>query len=126
MLKRILKILMTAVLFMVLLANLGAESMKVDKKEIQVTGKVYLMGGEPFTYVGIQLGQALVSLYYTISPPIADFLARHENLRGMVRIALYPAVGFSHAVVKNPADTVLLSLSLLTFFGLILIKRRRG
>jgi hypothetical protein len=72
------------------------------------------------------LGQALVSLYYTISPPIADFLARHENLRGMVRIALYPAVGFSHVVVKNPADTVLLSLSLLTFFGLILIKRRRG
>ena len=72
------------------------------------------------------LGQALVSLYYTISPPIADSLARHENLRGMVRIALYPAVGFSHAVVKNPADTVLLSLSLLTFFGLILIKRRRG
>jgi hypothetical protein len=44
MLKRILKILMTAVLFMVLLANLGAGSMKVDKKEIQVTGKVYLMG----------------------------------------------------------------------------------
>jgi len=72
------------------------------------------------------LGQVLVLFYYTISPPIADFLARHENLRGMVRIALYPAVGFSHAVVKNPADTVLLSLSLLTFFGLILIKRRRG
>ncbi len=72
------------------------------------------------------LGQALVSLYYTISPPIADFLARHENLRGMVHIALYPAVGFSHAVVKNPVDTVLLSLSLLNFFGLILIKRRRG
>jgi hypothetical protein len=72
------------------------------------------------------LGHALVSLYYTISPPIADFLSRHRNLRGMFRIALYPAVGFSHAVVKNPADTVLLSLSLLTFFGLILIKRRRG
>lgn len=60
MLKRILTILMTAVLFMVLLANLGAGSMKVDKKEIQVTGKVYLMGGEPFTYVGIQLDNGKV------------------------------------------------------------------
>jgi hypothetical protein len=60
MLKRILKILMTAVLFMVLLANLGAGSMKMDKGEIQVTGKVYLMGGEPFTYVGIQLDDGKV------------------------------------------------------------------
>jgi hypothetical protein len=60
MLKRILKILMTSVLFMVLLANLGAGSMKMDKEEIQVTGKVYLMGGEPFTYVGIQLDDGKV------------------------------------------------------------------
>ena len=55
MLKRILKTLMVGVLFLILLGNLGAGSMKVDKEEIQVTGKVYLIGGEPFTYVGIQL-----------------------------------------------------------------------
>jgi hypothetical protein len=72
------------------------------------------------------LGQVLVSLYYTISPPIADFLARHENLRGMVRIALYPAVGFSHAVVKNPADTILVSLGLFLLLGLVLVKKRRS
>ena len=55
MLKRILKILMTAVLFMVLLANLGAGSMKVDKEEIQVTGRIYVMGNEPFTQVAMEL-----------------------------------------------------------------------
>lgn len=72
------------------------------------------------------LGQIFVSFYYAISPPIADFLARHENLRGAVRIALYPAVGFSHAVMKVPRETMLLILSILFFIGLILVKRRRG
>ncbi|MBM4331502.1 MAG: hypothetical protein FJ117_09825 [Deltaproteobacteria bacterium] len=65
------------------------------------------------------LGQLLVSFYYAISPPLADFLARHENLRGIVRIALYSAVGFSHAVVKDPGDTVLVSLGLLLLLGLV-------
>ena len=60
MLKRILKTLMVGVLFLILLGNLGAGSMKVDKDEIEVTGKVYLMGGEPFTYVGIQLDDGKV------------------------------------------------------------------
>ena len=60
MLKRILKALMVGVLFLILLGNLGAGSMKVDKDEIEVTGKVYLMGGEPFTYVGIQLDDGKV------------------------------------------------------------------
>jgi len=60
MLKRILKTLMVGVLFLILLGNLGAGSMKVDKEEIQVTGKVYLIGGEPFTYVGIQLDDGKV------------------------------------------------------------------
>ncbi len=60
MLKRILKTLMVGVLFLILLGNLGAGSMKVDKDEIEVTGKVYLMGGEPFTYVGIQLADGKV------------------------------------------------------------------
>jgi hypothetical protein len=72
------------------------------------------------------LGQVLVSFYYTFSPPIADFLGRHANLRGVVRFALYPAVGFSHAIVKDPGDTVFVSLSLLLLLGLALVRKRRG
>jgi len=55
MLKRILKTLMVGVLFLILLGNLGAGSMKVDKEEIQVTGRIYVMGNEPFTQVAMEL-----------------------------------------------------------------------
>ena len=40
------------------------------------------------------LGLRFVSLYYKISPPIADFIAQHEVLRTMVR------VGFVDPIVK--------------------------
>ena len=37
-------------------------------------------------------GKWLVALYYHNSPPLADFIARHEVLRLLVRIALTPVV----------------------------------
>jgi hypothetical protein len=36
-------------------AMLGAGSLKMGADEIQVTGKVYVMGNEPFTVVAIEL-----------------------------------------------------------------------
>ena len=33
---------------------IGAGSMKEEKEEVQVTGRVYVMGNEPFTQVAIQ------------------------------------------------------------------------
>jgi hypothetical protein len=71
-------------------------------------------------------GQALVSVYYILSPPIVDFLARHENLRRMLRYALYPAVGFSHALVQNPRDTILGGLGLFFCFALIIVRKKRS
>ena len=41
-------------LLFVFLGTLGAGSMKMDKDEIQVTGRIYVMGNEPFTQVGIE------------------------------------------------------------------------
>jgi hypothetical protein len=38
-----------------LFGTIGAGSMKVEKEEMQVTGRVYVMGNEPFTQVAIQL-----------------------------------------------------------------------
>ena len=38
------------------------------------------------------LGQAFVKAYYTVSPPLADFIAEHEGLRATVRVMLKPLI----------------------------------
>ena len=41
-------------------ATLGAGSMKKGSDEMEVTGKVYLMGNEPFTYVALRMDDGQV------------------------------------------------------------------
>jgi hypothetical protein len=41
------------------------------------------------------VGQAFVDLYYTYSPPVADFIANNDTVRLMVRWSLLPMVGMS-------------------------------
>ncbi|MGD0623831.1 MAG: CFI-box-CTERM domain-containing protein [Thermodesulfobacteriota bacterium] len=71
-------------------------------------------------------GQVFVSLYYAWSPPVARLISKHESLKVLARCTLYPTVILSQAILKNPRDPGLLSLSLLLFIGWILIRRRRG
>lgn len=50
-------------------------------------------------------GQALVGLYYRVSPPIAEFIAGHPGLKPIVRVGLVPAVVISAvAVTTTPAQ----------------------
>lgn len=42
-------------LLLALFGIIGAGSMKGGKEDIQVTGRIYVMGNEPFTQVAIQL-----------------------------------------------------------------------
>jgi hypothetical protein len=51
------------------------------------------------------LGQALVGLYYRVSPPIAGFITEHPSLRPIVRAGLVPAVAMSTlTMVTSPAE----------------------
>jgi hypothetical protein len=50
------------------------------------------------------LGQALVDIYYRVSPPMADFITEHPGLKPIVRAALFPAVVIS-AVIINIGPT---------------------
>ena len=46
------------------------------------------------------VGRTFVRVYYTYSPHIADFIAKHSNLRAMVRLSLLALVGVSWVALK--------------------------
>jgi hypothetical protein len=72
------------------------------------------------------IGKFLVNFYYKYSPPMADCISRHDNLRAAVRICLLPVVGMSWIALKfGPASTLGLFLlfALMSASGLIFIRK---
>jgi hypothetical protein len=68
--------------------------------------------------LGNTIGKGFVCFYYTYSPPIANFIAKHDGLRAMVRISLLPVVGLSWIALKiGPVSTAAL---MLIFISLII------
>ncbi|MBI4826727.1 MAG: hypothetical protein HY807_09975, partial [Nitrospirae bacterium] len=65
------------------------------------------------------VGKAFVSFYYKNSPPIADYISRHEGLRTTTRIALTPLV----YGVKYPKAAILL-FAFITIAGISFRKKR--
>ncbi|MHC4457696.1 MAG: CFI-box-CTERM domain-containing protein [Planctomycetota bacterium] len=64
------------------------------------------------------LGNRFVDFYYTQSPPMADFIAKHETLRSVVRWGILPLVGISWFSLKiGLAATLVLLLSLLSLIN---------
>jgi hypothetical protein len=65
-----------------------------------------------------RIGKSLVNLYYKYSPPLADFIANHDNVKILVRLCLLPLVGISWLALKlGPMFTI--SFMVLFVFGLI-------
>jgi alpha-tubulin suppressor-like RCC1 family protein len=62
------------------------------------------------------VGQALVDLYYRVSPPIAEFITEHPSLKPIVRAGLLPAVAMSNVAVNtSPVEKMaILGLMVLT------------
>jgi hypothetical protein len=53
------------------------------------------------------VGQALVDVYYKVSPPIAEFITEHPSLKPIVRAGLVPAVAMSTvAVHTSPVEKI--------------------
>jgi len=75
------------------------------------------------------LGQALVGIYYRVSPPIAEFITEHPSLKPIVRAGLMPAVAISAITVNtNPVQkaAMLASLVLVSVALTVWTTRRRG
>ena len=63
------------------------------------------------------VGRAFVALYYTVSPPLASFIAGSETLRAVVRVALLPLIAL--AALAHWSPTLGLAVMLLTL-GVVL------
>ncbi len=72
------------------------------------------------------MGRAFVAFYYRYSPPVADFIARHDTLRAAVRLGLAPVVAVSFMALHTTGAEKLLLLVLLVGFipGMVVMVRR--
>ena len=75
------------------------------------------------------VGRIFTDLYYTYSPPVADFITSHDSLRAFVRWSLIPLVGMSWmALHLGSTATMALALVLLVLIGatIVVLFRRMG
>ena len=75
------------------------------------------------------MGRMLVDLYYRVSPPVAEFITEHPNLKPVVRVGLAPAVAMSDMAVNSaPSEKAAMigSLALVAVVASILAQRRQG
>ena len=79
---------------------------------------LYLLTNQPGAY--------FVQLYYTYSPPIADFIRQHDIIRFVIRILLLPLLTVSFFLVEfSPLQQLLLALLLVCSSGLFLTRFRK-
>jgi len=71
------------------------------------------------------VGSALVSAYYKLSPPVADFIDDHPTLKPIVRAGLMPAVAMSTVAVNTTTAEKIAILGSLALICILLTVWRR-
>jgi len=74
-------------------------------------------------------GQALVRLYYRLSPPLADIIGGSDTLRAIVRVGLMPILAWTTLVLWSPPlglATLLLTVGLVLWPTLRLLRHFRA
>jgi hypothetical protein len=73
-----------------------------------------------------RIGRSLVGTYYKYSPPMANFIAKHDILRPIVRLGLAPLIGVSWIALEiGPLSTVaLMFIFIFCFVGLVCFRLR--
>jgi lysophospholipase L1-like esterase len=72
-------------------------------------------------------GRHFVSAYYRLSPPVAYFIDRHDYLKPVVRVSLYPLIALSYILLKLSLPLQLALIGVITGFTLagLIVGRRR-
>ena len=71
-------------------------------------------------------GRTFVRLYYTYSPPLADFISGYESLRRVVRWSLIPLVGMSWSLLNfGFLPTALFLLVILSMISVCFISPKK-
>jgi outer membrane protein assembly factor BamB len=73
------------------------------------------------------VGQALVDVYYRVSPPLAEFITEHPGLKPVVRAGLLPALAMSTVTVNTSSaqKMAIIGLVVLVSVALALWANRR-
>jgi hypothetical protein len=67
------------------------------------------------------VGSALVSAYYKLSPPVADFIDAHPTLKPIVRAGLLPAVAMSTVALNTTSAEKIAIVGSLLLISILLI-----
>ena len=71
-----------------------------------------------------RIGKYFVNFYYKHSPPVADYIAKHDILRTLIRLSLFPLVGMSWLAVNFGSVIFLTFLAIMGLLTILILRAR--